>query len=215
MPYEPGDRITFWSGTIPPTGVVLDASPIDDTGSRQLITLEADLPDGVPINSLLTSSGHEWDRARLASTAIEGNIGTALVFLNKNLVIEDCRFANNAYHDIGFGTTSGPTGSFARDVIIRDNVFAGSGWVKKYAKFDYSGAITTLANNGAFTTQPYNRGITIERNEFSDLATESFQAGVYLRNARQVTVRDNSYRDVSHRVMIDEASTDDIEMTDP
>ncbi len=214
LPYAPGDELTFWSGATPPTALVLDATPVDESGSRQLITLDADLPAGVAVGSLLTSSGHEWSQARLTSTTIEGNIGTALVFLNKNLLIEGCRFANNAYHDIGFGSTSGPTGSFARDVIIRDNVFTGSGWVKKYAKFDYSGAITTLANNGAFTNQPYNSGITIEHNEFTDLATAPFQAGVYLRNARKVTVRNNVYRDVSHRVMIDEASTADIVVQD-
>ncbi|GAB3760189.1 right-handed parallel beta-helix repeat-containing protein [Microlunatus parietis] len=130
--------------------------------------------------------------------------------MNKNLVVEHCRFANNAYHDIGFGTTSGPTGSFARNVIVRDNVFAGSGWIRKYSKFASNGAITTFANNGAFTTQPYNSSILIENNRFSDLA----EAGVYLRNARDVTVRGNSYRRVTQRVVVDEASTEQINVAD-
>lgn len=213
LPFRAGDELTFWSGPIPATVRIAAVTPADEAGSAFLIMLDTDLPDTVAVGSLATSSGHEWDEVRIAATTFEGNIGTALVFMNKNLVVEHCRFANNAYHDIGFGTTSGPTGSFARDVIVRDNVFEGSGWVRKYTKFPTSGAITTLANNGAFTTQPYNSGILIENNRFSDL-TEPFQAGVYLRNARDVTVRGNSYRQVTRRIAIDEASTADLKVTD-
>ncbi|MFC7619151.1 glycosyl hydrolase family 28-related protein [Microlunatus sp. GCM10028923] len=210
LPFSPGDELTFWSGPLPSTVRIAAVTPADEAGSAFLIMLDADLPGTVAVGSLVTSSGHEWDQARISATTFEGNIGTALVFMNKNLVVEHCRFANNAYHDIGFGTTSGPTGSFARNVIVRDNVFAGSGWVRKYAKFASNGAITTLANNGAFTTQPYNSAIMIENNRFSDLT----EAGVYLRNARDVTVRGNSYHRVTRRVVVDEASTEQITVAD-
>lgn len=213
LPFRPTDELTFWSGPVPSTVRIAAVTPVDEAGSAFLIMLDADLPGTVAVGSLVTSSGHEWDQARIASATFDGNIGTALVFMNKNLVVEHCRFANNAYHDIGFGTTSGPTGSFARNVIVRDNVFAGSGWVRKYTRFPTSGAITTLANNGAFTTQPYNSGIVIENNRFSAL-TEPFQAGVHLRNARDVTVRGNSYRTVTRKVVVDEASTERITVAD-
>src|SRR5690606_11708228 len=133
---------------------------------------------------------------------------------NRNLLIEGCRFANNAYHDLGFGSTSAATGSFGRDIVIRNNRFDGSAWIRKYAKLPYSSAIMTLSNNAAFDTQAYNSRITIEGNEFTGLDREPFQAGVYLTNAHDVTVRGNSYRGVGHRVVVDEASTSAVDVRD-
>ncbi|MBZ2196279.1 right-handed parallel beta-helix repeat-containing protein [Occultella gossypii] len=214
LPFAPGDELTFWAGAQPSAVSVVEASPLDEAGTAFQIRLSADLPSDAGVGALLSSAGHEWTSASVTGTTIEDNIGTALVFMNRNLRVHGCHFANNAYHDIGLGTTSSGTGSFARDVEIRGNSFAGSGWVKKYSKHARTGSILTFANNGAFTNQPYNSGITIQANRFSDLETEDFQTGIYLRNARDVTVRNNQYDDVAQRVEVDAASTQDIDLGD-
>ncbi|HLT62047.1 MAG TPA: right-handed parallel beta-helix repeat-containing protein [Microlunatus sp.] len=214
LPFAAGDELTFWSGTRPGTGRIAAVTPLDETGAAVAVTLAADLPADAALGTLVSSSGHEWDEVRLTRTTVEGNIGTAVVFLNRNLLIEGCRFANNAYHDLGFGSTSAATGSFGRDIVIRNNRFDGSAWIRKYAKLPYSSAIMTLSNNAAFDTQAYNSRITIEGNEFTGLDREPFQAGVYLTNAHDVTVRGNSYRGVGHRVVVDEASTSAVDVRD-
>ncbi len=214
LPFAPGDELTFWAGAHPSAASVVEASPLDEEGAAFQIRLSSDLPSDAAVGTLLSSAGHEWAAASLTGTTIEDNIGTALVFMNRNLRVHGCRFANNAYHDIGLGTTSAGTGSFARDVDIRGNRFEGSGWVQKYSKHARTGAILTFANNGAFTNQPYNSGITIQANSFTDLETEEVQTGIYLRNARDVTVRNNRYVDVARRVEVDAASTQDIDLRD-
>lgn len=214
LPFAAGDELTFWSGDIPGSATVTAADVLDESGSAFRLQLASDLPSEAATGSLLSSAGHEWSAASLTSTTIEDNIGTALVFMNRNLKINGCRFVNNAYHDIGLGTTSAGSGPFARDVSIRGNLFEGSGWVKKYSSHAHTAAILTLANNGSFRQQAYNSGITVQGNRFSDLATEPFQSGVYLRNARDVTVRNNSYRQVSTRVTVDDPSTEDLDVRD-
>ncbi|MFW6598184.1 right-handed parallel beta-helix repeat-containing protein [Propionibacteriaceae bacterium Y2011] len=214
LPFTAGDTLTFWAGALPGHADVVAAEPVDEAGTAFRVRLDSDLPAAAGVGTLLSSSGHEWSSARLSGTTIEDNIGTALVFMNRNLSVNGCRFANNAYHDIGLGTTSAGTGSFARDVTIRGNRFEGSGWVKKYTRHPRTAAILTLANNGAFSNQAYNSGITIQGNSFLDLDTRPFQTGVYLRNARDVQVHNNRYQRVAGRVEVDENSTEDIDVRD-
>lgn len=210
LPFASGDELTFWAGAQPSSVRVAEATGLDGTGDAFQLRLSADLPHDAGVGAFLSSSGHEFSSARVTGTTIEDNIGTALVFMNRNLRVHGCHFANNAYHDIGLGTTSSGTGPFARDVVIRGNTFDGSGWVRKYSKHAHTGTILTFANNGSFTNQAYNSGITIQANRFSNLDTEDFQSAIHLRNARDVTVANNQYDAVPHPVAVDAASTRNI-----
>ncbi|GAB3760185.1 glycosyl hydrolase family 28-related protein [Microlunatus parietis] len=79
LPFQAGDALTFWAGPLPSTVRIAAVTPVDESDSAFLIMLDADLPGTVSVGSLVTSSGHEWDEARISSATIEGNIGTALV----------------------------------------------------------------------------------------------------------------------------------------
>src|SRR5690606_23689034 len=137
---QAGDYVHFWAGDAP---IIREITAVVSLGTQNdKLTLSDPLPAEVVVGTRLTLPKYEWDQAIIRNTTVEGNFGTSIVFTNKNLLVEDSVFRNNAYSNIGLGPTSVNTGPFARNVVIRSNVFEDSTWVRKYN--NYLGTITSF-----------------------------------------------------------------------
>lgn len=203
---RPGTEVVFWVGEVPHHAVVRE------TGGDRIVTFTEPLPPSVVAGTHFTPEAWRWDEAIIRNSLVEANYGTAVVYQNANLLLENNVFRNNSYSNIGLGPTSGGAGFFAWNVVIRNNLFEQSTWDEKYRNTvsAHRGTITMFQNHPDFVNQPYNRNILIENNVFRDLDVGTHAAAVHVKNARDVTLRRNRYENVNNRVIIDPGSTHNI-----
>jgi len=206
LSFNPGDTVTFWVGDRPLERQIASVQSVQP--SVDLLSFAEPLPDSVKVGARLTHNGYEWDDVVIRNSTFEGNFGTALVFLNKNLLVENNVFRNNAYSNIGLGPTSVNTGAFARNVVIQNNLFEQSTWIQKYNSYD--GTITTFENHPGFNREKYNDGIVIRNNTFKDLDLGDHVTAVHLKNARNVELSGNVYVNVNRPIKAHTPSTENI-----
>lgn len=209
--FQIGDRVDLWSGEKPLRMHIANKEVLSNTGEKRLILeLDEEIPDYVKPGSLI--SPKTWDEAIIRNSVFEGNCGTPIVYENENLLVENNIFRNNTYTAIGIGSTSLNTGAFGSHIVIRGNLFIENGWISKYGK--NHGMITTFHQHPAFRNEAYNSDILIEQNFFVNLDYNDEICGIHLRNARDVTIRNNHFINVPRPVLIDKASTENIVWTD-
>ena len=205
--FQVGDMVDFWSGEKPFRMQVTDLTVLSRRGEKRfLLEFDREIPDHVTPGSLI--SPPTWDEAVIRNSWFEGNCGTAIVYENTNLIVENNVFRNNTYNAIGIGPTSLNTGAFGNGIIIRNNLFSGGGWVSKYGK--NHGIITTFQQHPHFTHEAYNSNILIENNFFKDLDYNDQICAIHIKNAQDVVIRNNHYINVPRKVVVDEASTANI-----
>jgi hypothetical protein len=190
--------------------------PLDLTG----LTLTGPDPD-VPKFSV---DAYEWTSASITDSTFEHNGGTPLVFNNHDLVVTGCTFDNNMNHSIGLGTTSDNTGTLARHIEIAHNTFTDSTWATKYDNFRVgnssspivAGTIMSFERNpGIATNARFNDDIWIHDNTFSGIGDPNggfVCSAVYLRNAQQVVIEDNTLVGFSDELRFYASSVVDVEL---
>src|SRR5690606_2532576 len=97
------------------------------------------------------------------------------------------------------------------------NHFISNGWINKYTgmygtEFGgiYGGGITTLEQHPHFNHEPYNMNILIENNTFEDMSFNEEMGAIGSKNAQNVTIRNNTYRNVKNKVLVEKGSTKNI-----
>lgn len=206
--FQVGDEVVFWCGEKPVKRELAAVKVLSNRGQKKYsLQFKTLLPTEVKKGTLV--SPPTWEKATITNSVFEDNFGTAIVWENENCVIENNVFRNNSYHAIGFGPTSLNTGAFGENIVIRNNYFVSNGWVNKYSGI-YGGAITTFENHRTFSNEPYNTNILIEDNTFEDMNFSKEMGAIGLKNAQDVTIRNNIYRNVKNKVVIDQNSTKDI-----
>ena len=202
-----GAEVIFWTGEIPHTAVVKER---DQDG---IVEFTAPLPQSVSAGTHFTPDAWIWDEAIIRNSLVEANYGTAIVYQSANLLVEDSVFRNNSYTNIGLGPTSGGAGVFAWNIVIRNNLFEQSTWDEKYRNSvsAHRGTITMFQHHPDFGSEAYNRNILIEDNTFRDLDVGEHAAAIHVKNAQEVTIRDNRYENVNNEVIIDPDSTRNVQ----
>lgn len=206
--FQVGDQVAFWCGDRPVKRTLSAVKVLSNRGQKKHSlqfskTLPAEVKKGVLI------SPPTWDKASITNSVFEDNFGTAIVWENENCVMENNVFRNNAYHAIGFGPTSLNTGAFGENIVIRNNHFVSNGWINKYSGV-YGGGITTFENHRAYSNEPYNTKILVEGNTFEYMSFNEEMGAIGIKNAQDVTIRNNIYRNIKNKVLIDRASTKNI-----
>lgn len=74
----------------------------------------------------------------------------------------------------------------------------------------YGGGITTHEQHPHFSTEPYNRNILIENNIFEDMNFNEEMGAIGIKNAQNVTIRNNTYRNIKNKVLMEMESTKNI-----
>ncbi|HJA94703.1 MAG TPA: right-handed parallel beta-helix repeat-containing protein [Candidatus Eisenbergiella merdipullorum] len=187
-----GDKVIFWTKEGP---VERRTACIEEKEAELCMTLTEKLPSIIMEGMYLTPGWWNLDEAVFRHTTIEGNCGTGILYQNENLLVEDCIFRNNTYDDIGLGPIDPWEGCFARNIVIRNNVFEGSAWMNKYRVHD--GAISIFNGYEPMRDCPYNCDIVIENNVIRDQAT-----GISIRNAEQVRLAGNRMERVKTEVLV-------------
>lgn len=206
--FQVGDQVTFWCGDKPVKRALSGVKILESRGKKKhSLRFSEPLPAEAKKGTLI--SPPTWDKASITNSVFEDNFGTAIVWENENCVMENNVFRNNAYHAIGFGTTSLNTGAFGENIVVRNNHFVSNGWINKYSGI-YGGAITTFEHHRAFSNEPYNTKILIEGNTFEDMSFNEEMGAIGIKNAQDVTIRNNIYRNIKNKVLIDKASTKNI-----
>jgi len=206
--FQEGDEVVFWCGDKPVKRELVAVKIWSTRGQKKhLLQFKGALPEEAKKGTLI--SAPTWDKATITNSVFEDNFGTAIVWENENCIIENNVFRNNAYHAVGFGTTSLNTGAFAENVVVRNNHFISNGWINKYGGV-HGGAITTFEEHSMFSNEPYNTNILIENNTFEDMNFNSEMGAIGIKNAQDITIRNNIYRNIKNKVVIDQHSTRNI-----
>lgn len=213
---QAGDSVFFWCGDQPARRRIKSVEVLQNKGEKNhRIVFTEPLPKESVVGSYI--SPPTWESAVIKNSVFEDNFGTGLVYENENLILENNVFRNNAYHAVGFGTTSINTGAFADNIVIRNNHFISNGWINKYTGMYgriyggiYGGGITTHEQHPHFTSEPYNMNILIENNIFEDMNFNEEMGAIGIKNAQNVTIRNNTYRNVKNKVLIEKESTKNI-----
>lgn len=217
---QAGDSVYLWCGDKPMRRQIKSVEVLQNNKEKNhhVVFMEA-LPKEVVVGSYLTPP--QWESAVIKNSVFEDNFGTGLVYESENLVLENNVFRNNAYHAVGFGTTSLPTGAFVGNIVVRNNYFISNGWINKYTGMYgnkhggiYGGGITTHEQHPHFENEPYNVNILIENNTFEDMSFNEEMGAIGLKNAQDVTIRNNTYRNVKNKVVVEEESTKNIVIED-
>ncbi len=206
--FQKGDQVVFWCGDTSVKCEVSSVEVLSEAGEKKhLLRFKESLPEQIRPGTLC--SPPTWDKASITNSVFEDNFGTCLVYENENLMVENNIFRNNAYHAIGLGPTSKNTGAFAENLIIRNNHFISCGWINKYGGVS-GGGITTFENHEAFSKESYNMNILIEKNIFENMSFREDMGAIGLSNAQNVTIRNNTFKNVKNKLVIDKMSTQNI-----
>ena len=187
-----GEKIVFW---LPggPMDILMAGIHENDDGFS--ISFERPLPEQIRVGTYVTPGWMIVDRCVFRNVTVEGNCGTALLYQNENLYVEQCHFRNNTYDDIALGPIDSKEGCFARNVEIRNNVFESSTWVNKFGI--HGGAISIANGFEPLETAAYNTNITIENN-----VIENCKIGISIRNATNVCIARNKMRNVETEILL-------------
>lgn len=211
-----GDSVYFWCGEKPARRQIKSVEVLQNKSEKEhRIVFTEEIPKEALIDSYI--SPPQWESAVVMNSVFEDNFGTGLVFESENLILENNLFRNNAYHAVGFGPTSINTGAFVDNIVIRNNHFISNGWINKYTGMYgrihggiYGGGITTHEQHPHFSTEPYNRNILIENNIFEDMNFNEEMGAIGIKNAQNVTIRNNTYRNIKNKVLMEMESTKNI-----
>ncbi|WP_430813840.1 right-handed parallel beta-helix repeat-containing protein [Carboxylicivirga sp. RSCT41] len=195
---QPGDYLKFWVGEKPMKNKVVQVQD-------GKITLADKLSPEVLQGTYFSPEAWYWEEAIIKNCLVESNYGTGLVYECDNLLVENSTFRNNSYADIGLGPTSKNVGAFCENILIRNNLFEGSTWIDKYK--NYRGSITTFHKSPFFDKEPYHQNIHIENNTFKDITGPEKPSAIHIKNASEVTIRQNKYINTDNTVLVEEAST--------
>ncbi len=206
--FQVGDQVTFWCGDRPVKRTLSAVKVLSNRGQKKH-SLQFSKPLPAEVKKGVLISPPTWDKASITNSVFEDNFGTAIVWENENCVMENNVFRNNAYHAMGFGPTSLNTGAFGENIVIRNNHFVSNGWINKYSGV-YGGGITTFENHRAYSNEPYNTKILVEGNTFEYMSFNEEIGAIGIKNAQDVTIRNNIYRNIKNKVLIDRASTKNI-----
>lgn len=217
---QAGDSVFFWCGDRPTRCQIKSVEVLQNKGEKNhRIVFVEPIPNEAVVGSYI--SPPTWRSAIIKNSVFEDNFGTGLVYENENLILENNVFRNNAYHAVGFGTTSINTGAFVENIVVRNNHFISNGWINKYTGMYgrihggiYGGGITTHEQHPHFTSEPYNMNILIENNIFEDMNFNEEMGAIGIKNAQNVTIRNNTYRYVKNKVQVDKESTENIVIED-
>jgi hypothetical protein len=201
---QAGDVLDFWSGDRPFRMEVAQVTVLSRRGDKRLrLEFEADIPATVRTGSLV--SPPTWDEAVIRNSSFEGNFGTPIVYENSNLLLENNVFRNNSYGAVGIGPTSLNTGAFGHNIVIRNNLFADSGWVSKYG--GGCGVIAIFESHPEFKHEAYNTRIVIENNTFANRTLPGECPAILVRNAADVDIRGNMFEGFTRTVVLDPQTT--------
>ncbi|WP_175533562.1 right-handed parallel beta-helix repeat-containing protein [Proteiniphilum saccharofermentans] len=211
-----GDSVYFWCGEKPARRQIKSVEVLQNKSEKEhRIVFTEEIPKEALIDSYI--SPPQWESAVVMNSVFEDNFGTGLIFESENLILENNLFRNNAYHAVGFGPTSINTGAFVDNIVIRNNHFISNGWINKYTGMYgrihggiYGGGITTHEQHPHFSTEPYNRNILIENNIFEDMNFNEEMGAIGIKNAQNVTIRNNTYRNIKNKVLMEMESTKNI-----
>lgn len=213
---QAGDSVYFWSGDKATRRQIKSVEVLQNKGEKnhRVVFTEA-VPKEAVVGSYITPP--QWESAVIKNSVFEDNFGTGLIYESENLLLENNVFRNNAYHAVGLGITSINTGAFVDNIVIRNNHFISNGWINKYTgmygtEFGgiYGGGITTLEQHPHFNHEPYNMNILIENNTFEDMSFNEEMGAIGIKNAQNVTIRNNTYRNVKNKVLVEKESTKNI-----
>ena len=208
LEFPPGEGVVFWAGDRPQERRVGRPRHVGEKGGYPvyLLKCEKSLPREVREGSLFSPLAWILDDAVVENSIFESNCGTGLLVQNENVRIENNRFRHNSYAAVALGPVNGFAGGFARNVVIRGNHFSTSVWINKHGVQD--GAVSTYQSvDSSLSAAPHNRNIVIENNVFSDLEFPGGGAAISIRNAQDVLIRNNRFRDCAENVRIEKKST--------
>lgn len=213
--FQAGTKVVFWVGEVPVEREIVSCTLHSQSGPHPVytLTLAEPLPEQVRVGSLFTPLGWVFEEGIIRDSVFESNFGTGIVLQNENMVIENNLFRYNAYENIGLGPTSFDEGGYARNIIIRNNVFENSTWINKFQAQE--GTISAFysyheLHGGIPVMRAYNMDIVIENNVFKDLINGAHVMAISLRNAQDVIIRDNQSINVRQEMNIAANSTKNI-----
>ena len=184
---------------------------------RGTVTLADDAPAGFGPGSII--SPKRLTKTIVRDCVFEGNFGRPLTVQVQDLEITGCHFRNNSSANIALGPVALAEGIFARNVLIANNIFEDTLWHKTTgADVPTTGAVKVYEDNPEyFTDEPYHQSIVIENNTFigvnsnpssPDGMHDPLFAAIDVTNARNVTIRCNTYIDTPNTVQIEASSTE-------
>lgn len=171
------------------------------------ITFESPLPDFALPGTLCAPRCWEPARYVCRDTTFRNIAGAGHLLRCGEVLIERCTYQNmmNAGVLLGAELSTHCEGGHATGVTIRGCTFQNCGFRPRYGEF---GCGCVAVKSQGFDG-PYNRDIFIENNTFLDS-----QRALEIRDAKNVRVTGNHYRGILKRCLIDEATTEDIQIDD-
>jgi hypothetical protein len=185
-----------------------DTTPSGRKIQRGMVTFAEDAPKRFGAGSIF--SAHRRTETVIRDSTFANNYGRAPYLSGVNLLIEGNTFRNNGYA-FALGISSPGAGGFCRNVVIRNNIFSQTTWssVVDARSIPTSGAIRFYENNPEqFSNETYHDNILIENNTFRGINFNANFAAIDLRNAQNVTIRQNRYEETPRAVQVHQASTD-------
>lgn len=202
FPCPDGSKIRFWVGDAP-RDITIRASRSAGEGVSVYTMAEA-LPDEVKPGTAVTFQAYALDEAVIRRCTFEENLGSPVVNFEENLVVEHSVFRHNSYQ-LKFGANE-VTGAFARNVVVRSNVFCDPGWVD-IAGRNAPACLTIHSLSKYFEAPRYNQGIAILNNLFSNSTAVPEAVAVHVLHAEDVTFRDNRFVGFQEAVRVDPTTT--------
>lgn len=143
---EPGEFLNFWAfDTMEWRGKAeVEKATWDAASSSFKIAFRSALPEGLKEKDYI-SSDKFTPRVEVRRCTFRGMLARAIVFSTNNVLIEDCRINATSYSGILFtaGLRHGGQGPAPRGVVIRRNIFEGTGGAAIYGYIYTRKAVTS------------------------------------------------------------------------
>jgi len=204
-----GDVLRVWTGD-EPTDLTVDSSRRVRSSVYEYRFREP-LPQEMKVGSVVSFQTFSLKRGIIRNTVFEDNFGSPIVNFEENITIEGCVFNNNSYQ-LKFGPNVS-SGGWARNCAIRNNEFNNISWIdiagRKQPAFIVIHSLSSL-----FTNPMFNKSIGISGNRFTGDGTPSNAVAIDVRNATDVTIKDNMFQGIPKNVAIDPKTTRNINVRD-
>ena len=193
--FIPGDKMGFCFDREESVFLTIESAKsvkISDGRWGAEVTFKENIPEELDHTTVCNLYSLTADKVVVKKSVFKNIAGTAAIFRNDNVLVENCHFENIMYPAICFGAALAEhEGVLCKNEVVRNCVFKNCGWMPRHSAYGAIAARVQECRKVPRGTTPYMKNISIEGNKIYDC-----RVGLQLEGIDRLSVKNNYFLNV-------------------
>ncbi len=208
--FIPGDKMGFCFDREENVFLTIESAKtvkISDGRWGAEVTFKEEVPKELNRTTVCNLYSLTADEVIVKNSTFKNIAGTAAIFRNDNVTVENCSFENIMYPAICFGAALAEhEGVLCKDEVVRNCVFKNCGWMSRHSAYGAVAARVQECRRVPKGAVPYMKNISLEGNKVYDS-----KVGFHLEGIDGLTVKNNTFINVATPIVKEDNFNDSVQ----